>query len=125
MRRVTSRTSRPVNTRDSPQDRRDAAIAKNATNATAPRGVRGTRASGASVEGALSIWPAAVSGSPRPGGSLRPCADCITMRRVEKLHESLLHLVVETSSNLPPDVRRAMARALRTEDPDTRASQAL
>ena len=47
------------------------------------------------------------------------------MRRVEKLHESLLHLVVETSSNLPPDVRRAMARALRTEDPDTRASQAL
>ena len=47
------------------------------------------------------------------------------MRSVEKLYESLLHLVIETSSNLPPDVRRAMARALRSEDPGTRSSQAL
>ena len=44
---------------------------------------------------------------------------------MEKLRESLLGLVVETSSNLPPDVRRAMARALRTEEPGTRSSQAL
>src|SRR5712691_7188123 len=83
------------------------------------------RTSGASAEGVLSIGPATRSGSPRPGGSLRPCADCITMRSVEKLHESLLHLVIETSSNLPPDVRRARARALRSEDPSTRSSQAL
>ncbi len=41
------------------------------------------------------------------------------------LPESLLHLVVETSSNLPPDVRRAMARAIRNEHPDTRSAQAL
>jgi fumarate hydratase class I len=33
--------------------------------------------------------------------------------------------VVETSTNLPPDVRRAMARALQNEDPDTRSGQAL
>ena len=44
---------------------------------------------------------------------------------MEKLQQSLLDLVVETSTNLPPDVRRAMARALRTEEPGTRSSQAL
>ncbi|HXU11784.1 MAG TPA: FumA C-terminus/TtdB family hydratase beta subunit [Candidatus Binatia bacterium] len=44
---------------------------------------------------------------------------------MESLQESLLSLIVETSTNLPPDVRRAMARALRTEDPGTRSSQAL
>jgi fumarate hydratase class I len=44
---------------------------------------------------------------------------------MERLQESLLALVVETSTNLPPDVRRAMARALQTEDPGTRSSQAL
>src|SRR6267143_5160995 len=47
------------------------------------------------------------------------------MPTVEKLYESLLQLIVETSSNLPPDVRRAMARALRSEDPGTRSAQAL
>src|SRR2546422_5841645 len=44
------------------------------------------------------------------------------MRRLE---ESLLELVVETSTNLPPDVRRAMARALAAEQEGTRSSQAL
>ena len=44
---------------------------------------------------------------------------------MEKLQESLLSLVVETSTNLPPDVRRAMARALKTETPGTRSAQAL
>ena len=44
---------------------------------------------------------------------------------MDRLKESLLELIVETSTNLPPDVRRAMARALRTEDPQTRSSQAL
>ncbi len=47
------------------------------------------------------------------------------MRGMDRLEESLLALVVETSTNLPPDVRRAMARALGTEQPGTRSSQAL
>jgi fumarate hydratase class I len=44
---------------------------------------------------------------------------------VEQLADSLYRLVVETSTNLPPDVRRAMARALEQEDPTGRAGQAL
>ncbi len=44
---------------------------------------------------------------------------------MDRLAESLLELVVETSTNLPPDVRRAMARAVETERPDTRSAQAL
>ncbi len=44
---------------------------------------------------------------------------------MEKLRESLLSLVVETSTNLPPDVRRAMARAMETETPGTRSARAL
>jgi fumarate hydratase class I len=39
--------------------------------------------------------------------------------------KSLLDLVVETSTNLPPDVRRAMARMLQDEAPGTRSAQAL
>ncbi len=39
--------------------------------------------------------------------------------------ESMLALVAETSSNLPPDVRRAVARAMETEQPGTQAALAL
>ena len=39
--------------------------------------------------------------------------------------DSVLQLVVETSTNLPPDVRAAMKLALDTETPATRSSQAL
>ncbi len=39
--------------------------------------------------------------------------------------ESNLALITETSTNLPPDVRRAMADGLRCETPSTQASQAL
>jgi len=39
--------------------------------------------------------------------------------------ESIYKLIVETSSNLPPDVRRALARAMTTETPNTQSSLAL
>ena len=39
--------------------------------------------------------------------------------------ESILELITETSTNLPPDVRRAMADGLHSETPATQASQAL
>ena len=39
--------------------------------------------------------------------------------------ESILQLIVRTSTDLPPDVRAAMATALDAEPPATRASQAL
>ena len=39
--------------------------------------------------------------------------------------ESILSLITETSTNLPPDVRRAMADGLQAETPSTQASQAL
>jgi fumarate hydratase class I len=41
------------------------------------------------------------------------------------LKESLLELIIQTSTNLPPDVRQAMAWALKTEQPTTQAGQAL
>ena len=41
------------------------------------------------------------------------------------LAESLVELITQTSTNLPPDVREAMSRALGTELPNTQASQAL
>jgi fumarate hydratase class I len=44
---------------------------------------------------------------------------------VEFLKESILQLIIQTSTNLPPDVRRAMAWALRTENPESQAGQAL
>ena len=47
------------------------------------------------------------------------------MPRMEQLDASLLDLVVQTSTNLPPDVRRAMARALEGESPDSRSGQAM
>ena len=39
--------------------------------------------------------------------------------------ESVVELITETSTNLPPDVRAAMAAALAAEEPATRAGQAL
>jgi len=38
---------------------------------------------------------------------------------------SIIELITQTSTNLPPDVRRAMAQALGTEDTTTRAGKAL
>src|SRR5437016_9273032 len=41
------------------------------------------------------------------------------------LAESLIELITQTSTNLPPDVRAAMSLALGTETPHTQSSQAL
>jgi fumarate hydratase class I len=41
------------------------------------------------------------------------------------LRESLIELITQTSSNLPPDVRAAMSAAMAAETPGTQASQAL
>ena len=41
------------------------------------------------------------------------------------LHESLVELITQTSTNLPPDVRAAMGIAIENETPNTQASQAL
>ncbi|MGQ9633083.1 MAG: FumA C-terminus/TtdB family hydratase beta subunit [Bryobacteraceae bacterium] len=41
------------------------------------------------------------------------------------LDSSLLELITQTSTNLPPDVRQAMGMALRMETPGTQSSQAL
>src|ERR1700685_4534915 len=41
------------------------------------------------------------------------------------LKNSLIELIAETSTNLPPDVRAAMGEALDSETPDTQAAQAL
>src|SRR4051794_13733903 len=39
--------------------------------------------------------------------------------------ESVVQLITRTSTDLPPDVRAAMAKAVRSEQPETRAGQAL
>ena len=39
--------------------------------------------------------------------------------------DSMLELIIQTSSNLPPDVRQAMGVSIRTEEPKTQAGQAL
>src|ERR1039457_3415882 len=44
---------------------------------------------------------------------------------MEFLKSSLIELITQTSTNLPPDVRAAMGMALEEETPDTQASQAL
>ena len=41
------------------------------------------------------------------------------------LPESLIELITQTSTNLPPDVRKAMGIAIVEETPGTQASQAL
>ena len=47
------------------------------------------------------------------------------MAHMEQLQKSLFDLVVRTSVDLPPDVRRAMARAIDDEKPDSRSARAL
>jgi len=44
---------------------------------------------------------------------------------MEFLAASLLELITQTSTNLPPDVRRAMSSVLATETPATQSLQAL
>src|ERR1022692_3738478 len=44
---------------------------------------------------------------------------------MEFLSASLLELIIQTSTNLPPDVRAAMSIAAGTETPGTQSSQAL
>jgi len=44
---------------------------------------------------------------------------------MEQFKSSMLELIVQTSTNLPPDVRSAMAAAMETESPGNRASSAL
>ncbi len=39
------------------------------------------------------------------------------------LHDSLVELITQTSTNLPPDVRAAMTATGLAEKPDTQASQ--
>jgi hypothetical protein len=41
------------------------------------------------------------------------------------LQESLVELITQTATNLPPDVRQAMGIAIAAETPHTQASQAL
>jgi fumarate hydratase class I len=43
---------------------------------------------------------------------------------MEEFRDSILELITQTSTNLPPDVRRAMARAVETETGE-RSAQAL
>lgn len=44
---------------------------------------------------------------------------------MRELKESLLQLITETSTNLPPDARHAIARAKEKENAGTRAALAL
>jgi len=44
---------------------------------------------------------------------------------MEFFRESMLELIIQTSTNLPPDVRQAMGVALKVENPHTQAGQAL
>jgi len=44
---------------------------------------------------------------------------------MERFKESILTLVTDTSTNLPPDIRKAIVRASKTEKPGTRSSLAL
>src|SRR5512140_1056199 len=44
---------------------------------------------------------------------------------MKQFKESMLELIVQTSSNLPPDVRRALKTAMNNETPGTQASLAL
>src|SRR5262245_33565134 len=44
---------------------------------------------------------------------------------MQKFKDSIVELITQTSTNLPPDVRRAMSEALGVEDPSSRAGTAL
>src|SRR5437867_4862338 len=47
------------------------------------------------------------------------------MKHMQFLPSSLLELITQTSTNLPPDVRAAMSLVSESETPDTQSSQAL
>ena len=47
------------------------------------------------------------------------------MPRMLRLQKSLAELIVQTSTQLPPDVRRAMAAALAAEAPESRSGKAM
>src|SRR5260370_19701943 len=47
------------------------------------------------------------------------------MKHMQFLPNSLLELITQTSTNLPPDVRAAMALVSESETPDTQSSQAV
>src|ERR1700686_1441595 len=58
--------------------------------------------------------------------SLKPRKRKATLEvRMEFLAGSLLELITQTSTNLPPDVRAAMSIAATSETPGTQSSQAL
>ncbi|MBN1633098.1 MAG: fumarate hydratase [Ignavibacteria bacterium] len=44
---------------------------------------------------------------------------------MENFKESILKLIIDTSTNLPPDVRKVIDKAMKLETPDTRSSMAL
>ncbi|MDL1891788.1 fumarate hydratase [Sphingobacteriales bacterium CHB3] len=44
---------------------------------------------------------------------------------MEQFKDNIYKLIVETSTNLPPDVRRALARTIETEKPDSQSGLAL
>ncbi|HYV04449.1 MAG TPA: fumarate hydratase, partial [Blastocatellia bacterium] len=44
---------------------------------------------------------------------------------MQSFKDSIIKLITETSTNLPPDVRNAMAQAVGAEDPSSRAGTAL
>jgi fumarate hydratase class I len=44
---------------------------------------------------------------------------------MEKFKESIRSLIIETSTNLPPDVRRALTRAQQTEASGTQSALAM
>ncbi len=49
----------------------------------------------------------------------------IRLKLMQFLHESLIELITQTSTNLPPDVRKAMGVAVAAETPHTQSSHAL
>jgi fumarate hydratase class I len=44
---------------------------------------------------------------------------------MQSFQKSVQELITQTSTNLPPDVRQAMAAAVTSEQPNTKSSQAL
>ena len=44
---------------------------------------------------------------------------------MENFKKSILKLIIDTSTNLPPDVRKVIDKAMKVETPDTRSSMAL
>src|SRR5580700_8419384 len=56
---------------------------------------------------------------------MRQHADRRKRTQMQFLEESLIELITQTSTNLPPDVRQAMGIAIGAETPGTQSSQAL